>query len=149
MTEMQQMMATKRNKTEHHVVVDDKRFAEVFEALNDRMDKYEAMMNRLLEAVTEQFQVKGPNGEAINRRRVKATPAQLHQLYLKKARQMRQGKAAKRFGLTRQEFVTMFGDIDHMPDGVEPPKEVPKATTKKAKTRSKKKTAKKKTAKKK
>ncbi|GAG85910.1 unnamed protein product, partial [marine sediment metagenome] len=44
------------------------------------------------------------------------------------------------------EFVARFGDIDHMPRDVEPPKDLPKAKTtkKKAKARSKKKTAKKK-----
>lgn len=141
-----QTMATKRKKTEHRVIVDDDRFRDEFEALHDRMDKFEDLMNRFLEAMTEKPVVTGPGGER-DRRRVKATPAQLHTLYLTKARQMRQGKAARRFGITRQEFVARFGDIDHMPRDVEPPKDLPKAkktTKKKAKARSKKKTAKKK-----
>jgi len=74
--------------------------------LHERITRMEKMLAKLVEANTE----KDPKtGE----RKVKASPA----MRRNSARRARQAKLAKRCGMTRDEFVAAYGDVDRIPEG--------------------------------
>ena len=84
-------------------------FKDRFDELADKLDRLEESFQRLVELLTM-------NPEGTGGSRPTATPAQLHHgLYVSRAKQMRQGKAAKRLGLSREEFVSRYGNIDYIP----------------------------------
>lgn len=73
--------------------------------LDERLTRMEKTLAALLEAATEKNPTTGE-------RRVKATPAQRRD----SARRARQSKLAKRCGMSRDEFVAKYGDVDRIPE---------------------------------
>ena len=76
--------------------------------VNDVLRRLEARVEELFSLLTQEPTVKGPG---YHERKPEATRAQMHELYIKRAHQMRQGKLAKRLGMTRAEFAEKFGDV--------------------------------------
>jgi hypothetical protein len=78
------------------------------EAVEDQLAALTKLNAKLLEALTEKTETK---------RVVRSTPAQARANLRANARRGRQTKAARRCGMTREQFIAKYGDIDYVPEG--------------------------------
>jgi len=80
--------------------------------LVDELKMFRATLEKLLDVLTERV------GD--DRQLREPTPAQYQKYLAKQAFIMRQTRAAKQLGYTREEFRARFGNIDHVPEGAMP-----------------------------
>jgi hypothetical protein len=99
--------AAKKGKAEVRVVVAED-VSEKVDALTEQVEGLTSVVSQLLEALTVKEEGKP--------RRVSPTPALRRQQLLEAGKKGRQGKWAKRMGITREEFLQRYGDTDKPPE---------------------------------
>ena len=99
--------------------------AELLETVK-RMEERQIKLEQRLNAIARQTTILGkvllaPPESPGGRGKPKLTPAQTEVENKRRTYRARIGRAAKRYGMTVDEWIDRFGPIDHLPPGVEDP----------------------------
>lgn len=98
---------------------------ELLEAVK-RIEEHQLKQEQRLNAVARQITILGkvllaPPETPGARGRPKLTPAQVEVENKRRTYRARIGRAAKRYGMTVEEWIDRFGPVDRLPPGVSPP----------------------------
>lgn len=101
-------MVAKQGSKTIDVVLQPVDVKDEMKAMKSDLADVRAQVAKLIDLLTEKPAPDKP-------RRPSPTDAQLREMYIGRAKQMRQGRAAGQLGITREELVAKYGDVDYAP----------------------------------